>query len=307
MADREPVKIKSSLRWLIGVVGLAAFTAGAVAVFTTENGVGSAALIAVGALLVVVAAIGYVEKISLPGGSGAEFGIPVREIDDYLGAFGKNVKTLADVAEAEGNAELASVASEASSDIGRRRKTLTHSADAMIAGPELRPSDARLIAIDTETNLASVLAEWVETETADPPDSVQLEVFSHNSRTMWDMAIEWSQPDLVLYLDVKVVLIPHKLHSRAPGLRRTFDRAVKEVTAKRAGPSDREVLIVIAIPEPDRDEAETLLMVEQLGAQTDGVSAVYWDGSSDSVIDAVEEIRRRFTETSNSSGDDPVS
>lgn len=66
--DRALGGLALGLRILLGVVGVMFVGAGATAVFVTENGAGSAALLAFGGALLVLAALGHrVETLELGG------------------------------------------------------------------------------------------------------------------------------------------------------------------------------------------------------------------------------------------------
>lgn len=93
--------LSNPLRWLAGSFGLGALGAGSWAVFTTDNGTGSAALIAVGALLLTVGLIGRLTGLKVAGAE-ASFGTgAIRETAATL-------ESIADQEESEGNEDTAS-------------------------------------------------------------------------------------------------------------------------------------------------------------------------------------------------------
>lgn len=66
--DRAEGRLALGVRLLLGVVGVVFVGAGATAVFVTSNGAGSAALLAFGSALLVLAALGHrVESLQLGG------------------------------------------------------------------------------------------------------------------------------------------------------------------------------------------------------------------------------------------------
>src|SRR3954452_23450927 len=66
--DRNPSVLTPVIRTAVGAFGVAAFGAGAVAVFVTENGTGAAALLAIGAAALVLAVLGdRVQSVELGG------------------------------------------------------------------------------------------------------------------------------------------------------------------------------------------------------------------------------------------------
>ena len=276
----------------MGFLGMIALGTGTVAVFVTDNGAGSATLLGVGTLLLLVSAVGRVRSFKGAGFEADFSHTAVAEAVEGLAAIGGNVETAAVTAKAKGNEQLAGAAMSASTGIGKLSTSLERSVKSDASSVHRPVPDLSLLAQETEDRLGAFIAEWIETETVDPPRSIELEARSVDTGIVWDVVLTWTEPDLVVFIEVKLALTDRSGSALRTVTRRVYERAALEIASGVKERPFKEVIIVIMVP--GINDTEFLPRVQMPDNLTAGISTVIWDGSSDTVTRAVEDIRARF-------------
>jgi hypothetical protein len=166
-----------SIRLLLGLAGLSFIAVGIVAVFETDNGAGSAALLTVGAGLVLLALLGpTLTSIKLPSGLEAEL------------ATAETLQTEADAARAKGDEEAAATLERS---VQLLRDELRYTIRGLQSAWDADLPDPRVLYREYEKSVGEALREISPT-----PNTVAFheEVFnaSTSARGYWDIVLWFS-------------------------------------------------------------------------------------------------------------------
>jgi tetratricopeptide (TPR) repeat protein len=116
---RQPIPVDPWARWVAGLVGIAGLVAGSVAIFTRDLEAGPVALIAVGALFLLVGFAGVLPTRLKIGENEAEWQREIEESVDRIERSVPEVSTLLDTSGADLDAFLAGDAPEPGHDLAR--------------------------------------------------------------------------------------------------------------------------------------------------------------------------------------------